>query len=92
MSSQQVLSSREREVLYSIVETYIATGEPVASRTISRRRQETLSPASIRNVMADLFEDGYLAQPHTSAGRIPTRRRSGCTCSRSPRAARRFWT
>ena len=72
MSSQQVLSSREREVLYSIVETYIATGEPVASRTISRRRQETLSPASIRNVMADLFEDGYLAQPHTSAGRIPT--------------------
>ncbi|MGC9971259.1 MAG: heat-inducible transcriptional repressor HrcA [Bryobacteraceae bacterium] len=72
MSSQPALTPREREVLYSIVETYIATGEPVASRTISRCRKDSLSPASIRNVMADLFEEGYLAQPHTSAGRIPT--------------------
>lgn len=72
MSSQAALTPREREVLYSIVETYIATGEPVASRTISRYRKDSLSPASIRNVMADLFEEGYLAQPHTSAGRIPT--------------------
>jgi heat-inducible transcriptional repressor len=72
MSSQAALTPREREVLYSIVETYIATGEPVASRTISRHRRDSLSPASIRNVMADLSEEGYLAQPHTSAGRVPT--------------------
>lgn len=51
---------------------YIETGEPVGSRNVSKRRQETLSPASIRNVMADLAEEGYLAQPHTSAGRVPT--------------------
>lgn len=72
MPSQPALSPRQREVLYSIVETYIETGEPVASRTISRCRRDSLSPASIRNVMADLFEDGYLDQPHTSAGRVPT--------------------
>ena len=63
---------RNQELLHEIVETYIATGEPVASRTIARRRGDTLSPASIRNVMVDLDEEGYLSQPHTSAGRIPT--------------------
>jgi heat-inducible transcriptional repressor len=72
MLNQQALSPRQREVLYAIVETYIATGEPVASRTIAGRRKEPLSPASIRNVMADLDEGGYLDQPHTSAGRVPT--------------------
>ena len=51
---------------------YIATGEPVASRSIARRRRDGLSAASIRNVMADLDEEGYLMQPHTSAGRVPT--------------------
>ncbi len=51
---------------------YIATGEPVASRSIARRRRDPLSAASIRNVMADLDEEGYLSQPHTSAGRVPT--------------------
>src|SRR5262249_48462593 len=67
-------SSKEREmdVLYSIVQSYIETGDPVASRTISRRRRDGLSAASIRNVMADLAEGGFLSQPHTSAGRIPT--------------------
>lgn len=69
---RQALTPREREVLHAIVEAFIATGEPVASRTISKRRQDSLSPASIRNVMADLSEEGYLAQPHTSAGRVPT--------------------
>lgn len=64
--------AREMDVLHSIVQSYIETGEPVASRTISQRRRDGLSPASIRNVMADLFDDGYLAQPHTSAGRVPT--------------------
>jgi len=63
---------RTREVLHEIVEAYIQTGEPVASRAIALRRGETLSAASIRNLMADLDEEGYLSQPHTSAGRVPT--------------------
>jgi heat-inducible transcriptional repressor len=63
---------REREILTAIVETYIATGEPVGSRTLSRSNKDGLSPATIRNVMADLADAGYLDQPHTSAGRIPT--------------------
>jgi heat-inducible transcriptional repressor len=63
---------REREILTAIVETFIATGEPVGSRTLSRSSREGLSPATIRNVMADLVDAGYLEQPHTSAGRVPT--------------------
>jgi heat-inducible transcriptional repressor len=63
---------REREILTAIVETFIATGEPVGSRTLSRGSKEGLSPATIRNVMADLAEAGYLEQPHTSAGRVPS--------------------
>jgi heat-inducible transcriptional repressor len=66
------LTGRTREVLNSIVRAYIETGEPVGSRTISKRRRDGLSPASIRNAMSDLAEEGYLSQPHTSAGRIPT--------------------
>ncbi|HEY1263067.1 MAG TPA: heat-inducible transcriptional repressor HrcA, partial [Terriglobales bacterium] len=56
----------------AIVETFIATGEPVGSRFLARANSEGLSSASIRNVMADLSDAGYLEQPHTSAGRIPT--------------------
>lgn len=63
---------RTREVLHEIVEAYIQTGEPVASRYVARRRGDDLSAASIRNVMADLDEEGYLEQPHTSSGRVPT--------------------
>src|ERR1041385_1279420 len=63
---------REREILTAIVETYISTGEPVGSRTLARSSTEALSPATIRNVMADLSDAGFLEQPHTSAGRIPT--------------------
>jgi heat-inducible transcriptional repressor len=63
---------REREVLTAIVETFIASGEPVGSRTIARASREGLSPATIRNVMADLTDAGFLEQPHTSAGRVPT--------------------
>jgi heat-inducible transcriptional repressor len=74
MSSQQPLTPREREVLCSIIEAYIATGEPVASKTIAQRRRDALSPATIRNVMAVLYDGGYLDQPHTSAGRVPTER------------------
>jgi heat-inducible transcriptional repressor len=66
------MNGREQDILHSIVESYIQTGEPVASRTISRRSKDDLSSATIRNVMADLCDEGYLAQPHTSAGRVPT--------------------
>jgi heat-inducible transcriptional repressor len=66
------MTEREIDILHSIVESYIQTGEPVASRTIARQRKDNLSPATIRNVMADLCDGGYLSQPHTSAGRVPT--------------------
>ena len=66
------LTPRGLEVLHEIVEAYIATGEPVASRTIARGRRDHLSPASIRNVMADLEDMGFITSPHTSAGRVPT--------------------
>ena len=66
------MGGREREILTAIVETFIATGEPVGSRTLSRSSRERLSAATIRNVMADLADAGYLEQPHTSAGRVPT--------------------
>lgn len=66
------IGDREREILTAIVETFIATGEPVGSRTLARSNREGLSSASIRNVMADLSDSGFLEQPHTSAGRIPT--------------------
>ncbi|MBM3569521.1 MAG: heat-inducible transcriptional repressor HrcA [Alphaproteobacteria bacterium] len=68
------LNQRSREILRLIVDEYLATGEPVGSRTLSRRFPQTLSPASIRGVMADLEEAGLLYAPHTSAGRLPTER------------------
>jgi heat-inducible transcriptional repressor len=70
MNHLGTLSPRHVQVLHAIVQQYIDTGEPVASRTVAR--QYPMSAASIRNVMADLLEEGYLTQPHTSAGRIPT--------------------
>ena len=66
------IGDREREILTAIVETFIATGEPVGSRTLARSSREGLSPATIRNVMSDLADAGFLDQPHTSAGRIPS--------------------
>lgn len=66
------LTEREQEILESVVQYFVLTGNPVGSRTISKVRSKSLSPASIRNVMADLEEKGYLDHPHTSAGRIPT--------------------
>src|SRR6476660_3878343 len=72
MSAGQPIGNREREILPAIVETYISTGEPVGSRVLSRGSREGLSPATIRNVMADLADAGYLDQPHTSAGRVPS--------------------
>lgn len=72
MSDGQPIGNREREILTAIVETFISTGEPVGSRVLSRASREGLSPATIRNVMADLADAGYLEQPHTSAGRVPS--------------------
>jgi heat-inducible transcriptional repressor len=73
MQSDVGLNLRAQEILRSIVRAYIETGEPLGSRTLSKLGSGgSLSPASIRNTMADLADEGYLYQPHTSAGRIPT--------------------
>jgi heat-inducible transcriptional repressor len=66
------LEPRDRDILKAVIATYILTAEPVSSRSVARQGGLGLSAATIRNVMADLEEGGYLAQPHTSAGRIPT--------------------
>jgi len=68
----KVPEGRSRGTLMAVIRTHIQTGEPVASRTVSRQQKGGLSPASIRNIMMELEEEGYLEQPHTSAGRIPT--------------------
>src|SRR5262249_50665219 len=67
-----VLDERSRSILLSIIKLHISTGGPVGSRTLSKQMKEGLSPATLRNIMADLEEAGYLTHPHTSAGRIPT--------------------
>src|SRR5213082_3244943 len=66
------LNERSREIFRLIVDEYVQTGEPIGSRTLSRLLGQHLSPATIRNVMADLEEAGLLFSPHTSAGRLPT--------------------
>ena len=66
------LNERSREIFRHIVESYLATGEPVGSRNLSRILPITLSPASVRNVMSDLEQLGLIYAPHTSAGRLPT--------------------
>lgn len=68
------LDDRKRTVLAAVITDYIATAEPVGSRTIARRYGLGVSPATIRNEMSDLVEMGYLEQPHTSAGRVPSDR------------------
>jgi len=68
------LGERPREVFRHLVDAFLASGEPVGSRTLSQRLPHSLSPASIRNVMADLESMGLLYAPHTSAGRVPTER------------------
>ncbi|MGA2813498.1 MAG: heat-inducible transcriptional repressor HrcA [Candidatus Acidiferrum sp.] len=72
MRTAALQERRNRQILADIVRTYIETGEPVSSRAISKRFEELLSTATIRNVMADLEDGGLLYQPHTSAGRVPT--------------------
>ncbi len=66
------LDERPREILKRIIRSYVTSGEPVGSRTLAKSMDWKLSPATIRNIMADLEEEGYVAQPHTSAGRIPS--------------------
>jgi heat-inducible transcriptional repressor len=66
------LDDRTREILKLIIRSYISSGEPVGSRTLSKQLEWRLSPATIRNIMADLEDEGLLTQPHTSAGRIPS--------------------
>ncbi|HEY6838043.1 MAG TPA: heat-inducible transcriptional repressor HrcA [Geobacteraceae bacterium] len=69
---QDKISPRSRQILEAIIEDYIVTAEPIGSRTITRRHDLSLSPATVRNVMADLEDLGFLSSPHTSAGRVPT--------------------
>jgi len=68
----ELLDARTRNILMAVIHSFIHTGEPVGSRTISKRFDFGLSPATIRNIMSDLEDMGFLEQPHTSAGRMPT--------------------
>lgn len=72
MVTEHGLSDRKLKILHAIIQTYLETGEPVGSRTISKYTDLNLSSATIRNEMADLEELGFIMQPHTSAGRIPS--------------------
>jgi len=72
LSELQKLNERSRTIFRQIVESYLATGEPMGSRNLARQLPMTLSPASIRNVMSDLEQLGFIYAPHTSAGRLPT--------------------
>src|ERR1700749_3631583 len=72
MRNAPLQERRNRQILADLVRTYIERGRPVSSRAVSKRFEESLSTATIRNVMADLEDGGFLYQPHTSAGRVPT--------------------
>ncbi len=72
MINHEEMSERKLKILHAIIKNYMETGEPVGSRTISKYTDLNLSSATIRNEMADLEEMGYIIQPHTSAGRIPS--------------------
>ena len=72
MNRTVALDNRSRTILKEIIRVHVDTGKPVSSRALFKSSRFDLSPASIRNIMADLTDAGFLAQPHTSAGRIPT--------------------
>jgi heat-inducible transcriptional repressor len=72
MATKEGLSNRERDILCEVVELYLTSGEPVPSAAVARASRTGLSSASLRNVMAELEEKGFLVQPHTSAGRVPS--------------------
>jgi len=71
-SQSQVLSDRERQILHAVIRTYVETAEPAGSRVVAKRFELGVSPATVRNAMADLEDKGFLYHPHASAGRIPT--------------------
>ena len=66
------LNDREKSILRSVVQQFIITASPVGSRYITKKYEMGISPATVRNIMADLEESGYVNHPHTSAGRVPT--------------------
>ena len=78
METDGRLDDRKVKILKAVIQNYLDTGEPVGSRTISKLTDLQLSSATIRNEMADLEELGYIVQPHTSAGRIPTDKGYSC--------------
>src|SRR5512147_1272642 len=67
-----MLDERSKQVLFAVIQCYVNTPGPVGSRVVTKKYSFGLSPATIRNIMSDLEEMGYLHQPHTSAGRVPT--------------------
>jgi heat-inducible transcriptional repressor len=69
---EESLSERQRQILKAVIEEYIKTAEPVSSQAIEKKYNPGVSPATIRNEMGKLIEEGFLKQPHTSAGRVPT--------------------
>src|SRR4030066_2433265 len=69
-----MLDERSKKVLCAVIQNYIHYPDPVGSRTVAKKYSFGLSPATIRNIMADLEETGFLTHPHTSAGRVPTHR------------------
>lgn len=71
-AKEYLLNERVRETLHWVIASFIVTGRPVGSRAVARHSREQLSAATVRNIMADLEELGYLQQPHPSAGRVPT--------------------
>ena len=72
MTPSVLQQRRHQQILTDVVRAYIETGEPVSSRSVARMHADPLSSATVRNVMADLEDEGFLYQPHTSAGRVPT--------------------
>ena len=77
------ISSRKKKILAAVIEEYIRTAEPVGSKAIAASADLGCSSATIRNELAELVAMGYLEQPHTSAGRVPTRSATGCTSTSS---------
>jgi heat-inducible transcriptional repressor len=72
MAQTETISGRKKDILRLLVQTYIQFGEPVGSKTLAASLSDKLSPATIRNTMAELEDAGYLTHPHTSAGRVPS--------------------
>ena len=92
----QLLDQRSREIFRAIVENYLREGDPLGSRNLSRILPQSLSPATVRNVMSDLEQLGLIYSPHISAGRLPTQPRSirWSRCRQTTRLSirRRFWS